>query len=638
MTLSRFGLLALACAALAATGCSAGKTPPAANPFGALEARVATPPAGVKAVLVTVTAADIATPMRATLTADVNGSWSGRVLNVPPGTLRTVTAYAYDTLTIPADPEAETAGLVYKGSRTNVMVTSGQVAAVFVTLLPWPDGGGGIGLNTPPHILGVSHAATLATGATATFQATAADPDAVALLTYEWTDDAGGVFSGGDGAVSGNHPTGEAVSIDYTPPAGFTGTATIRVTVTDGTATTSTTFPIAVGSGVSVGVVFDALPSITILPGASQALVPGAQTVIDYELAYPAGVGVDAPFVLEPVVTWTDTCGGSFGGYQAHPPIFRFDQPRGFSVFYTAPAVAPPAPGRCDLVITLTSQYGATIWSGLIAWVNPTVTGVWAGPAHDAVRGDFTATFDISQAGDSVAGTYTTSFGGAGTFSGITDGTTVSFTVEVTNPQCPGTLTGTAEVNAAGNQMTMSYTGTTSCMGATTGFGALARTLSKIAFVTSTTYDGNLGGVAGADARCQARADVGINLGTLPAGTYRAFLSDGITQAASRVADARWTLGDGTLLATSKADLLDGFLPHAISMDEYGTPDVGAFVWTGSNTDGTLAMADRTCTDWTSSLAGDIGVSGASSATSSHWTFSSFFGCNASNALYCLQQ
>ena len=306
---------------------------------------------------------------------------------------------------------------------------------------------------------------------------------------------------------------------------------------------------------------------------------------------------------------------------------------------YTAPAVAPAAPGRCDLVITLTSQYGATIWSGLIAWVNPTVTGLWSGPATDAVRGAFTATFDISQAGDTVAGTYTTDFGGTGTFSGTTDGTVIAFTVEVLNPGCHGFLTGTAEVNPAANQMTMSYAGTTVCMGDTTGSGVLSKGggVPRVAFVTSTTYAADFGGTAGADFLCQQRANAGIQALTLPVGAYKAILSASGSSAVDRIADGRFVLPDGTLVANDKLDLFDSTIQHAIDMNEFGVPVFQETVWTGSWEDGNASLD---CNGFTSTAPDVYGVAGIARLDLPwvSWIRGGFYPCDGSYALYCVQQ
>ncbi len=643
MTLNRMTLLALVGAALAAAGCSAGRTAPAPGAPGVLEARLATPPAGVQAVLITVTGDGIDAPMRARLTADQEGHWSGRVVNVPPGVNRTVTAYAYDTLTVPEDPVADTTGLVYRGTKTNVAVTSGQLTSVLVPLLPWPDGGGGVGLNTPPHVASVVHPTSITIGATTTFTATALDPDSGATLTYLWSDDVGGSFSGGDQeqpARFSNEEPGEAIPAGWTAPAGFIGTATITLSVSDGQATATTSFPVAVGSGLDVSLVFDVLPTITILPGASQSLVPGEQTTIRWQLAYPEGAGPDAPGSLYVQAIWSDSCGGTFSPtYDGDPWVYRFEPSPEEAVTYTAPASAPDAPGRCDLKLTLTSPYGASVWSGLIAWVNPTITGSWTGTVTDAVTGEATATLALAQAGDTVAGTWSTSLGSTGSVSGTTDGLTMDFAVEVLDAGCPGTLTGTGTVGEGG-LMAISYTGSTTCGGDTTGGGTLARGSGwngKVVFVTRVTFTGDLGGLAGADANCQVLADEGASEGALPVGTWRAFLSTTGVDAASRLPDARWVLPDGTLIAEDTATLLGGWvLPyHPIDQDEFGSPvDYGNPVWTGSHYSGHLWEPAATCADWTSSGA----VTGVVGQVNGTWTSAGLSDCNQLRSLYCFQQ
>jgi hypothetical protein len=121
-------------------------------------------------------------------------------------------------------------------------------------------------------------------------------------------------------------------------------------------------------------------------------------------------------------------------------------------------------------------------------------------------------------------------------------------------------------------------------------------------FVTSTKQDGALGGLAGADAVCQARADA-ATLG----GTWTAWLSDSDTNAENRIADAQYRLIDGTtVVATSLADLTDGSLTHAISMDENGgspAPCVNPVecVWTATADVGFSLCNDPSfcCDDWT---------------------------------------
>jgi hypothetical protein len=121
-------------------------------------------------------------------------------------------------------------------------------------------------------------------------------------------------------------------------------------------------------------------------------------------------------------------------------------------------------------------------------------------------------------------------------------------------------------------------------------------------FVTSTEYDGDLGGLNGADAACQARADA-ATLG----GTWTAWLSDSATNAENRISDDQYRLIDGTtVVATSLADLTDGTLAHAISTDELGgspAPCVNPVecVWTATSDVGFSLCNDPAycCDDWT---------------------------------------
>ena len=92
-------------------------------------------------------------------------------------------------------------------------------------------------------------------------------------------------------------------------------------------------------------------------------------------------------------------------------------------------------------------------------------------------------------------------------------------------------------------------------------------------FVTSTTHDGNLGGLAGADAICQARAAAA----GLP-GTYLAWLSDGSASPATRFltqSAGPYRLVNGTTIADDWADLTSGDLDAPINITETGDPPGG---------------------------------------------------------------
>ena len=126
-------------------------------------------------------------------------------------------------------------------------------------------------------------------------------------------------------------------------------------------------------------------------------------------------------------------------------------------------------------------------------------------------------------------------------------------------------------------------------------------------FITSAgPGDGaNLGGLEGADARCQALAE------SVGAGgrTWRAYLSSANENARDRIGSGPWYNAKGALIASDLAALHS----DANGIDKQtGLTEAGAMVngrgdqpnrhdiLTGSNPDGTLA-AGKTCNDWTHS-------------------------------------
>ncbi len=94
----------------------------------------------------------------------------------------------------------------------------------------------------------------------------------------------------------------------------------------------------------------------------------------------------------------------------------------------------------------------------------------------------------------------------------------------------------------------------------------------KTVFVTSAVFDGNLGGLAGADAKCQAAADGPASV--VPSGTYLAWLSDGTDSPDTRFTKTAhpYLLPDGTKIAEDFFDLTDGSILHAIDIDPTGKP------------------------------------------------------------------
>lgn len=159
----------------------------------------------------------------------------------------------------------------------------------------------------------------------------------------------------------------------------------------------------------------------------------------------------------------------------------------------------------------------------------------------------------------------------------------------------------------------------------------------NIVFVTSLTYDGNLGGLAGADQVCQARATAA----GLPQNTYKAWLSTSTENAIDRLGSARgWVRVDGKPFADTKADITGGKIYHPIRVDETGAfvNDTSQLhVWTGTSKDGTLDPVEggRTCSDWTTDNDGVKGSLGNSDGVGSFFTLRTYSYCDRTHRLYC---
>ncbi|PCC71302.1 Myxococcus cysteine-rich repeat-containing protein [Nannocystis exedens] len=159
----------------------------------------------------------------------------------------------------------------------------------------------------------------------------------------------------------------------------------------------------------------------------------------------------------------------------------------------------------------------------------------------------------------------------------------------------------------------------------------------KRVFVTSISWNGNLGGIAGAKSKCQARAATG-NLG----GTWDAWISTGTNNPAGRFVKSttRYARLDGVEIAQTWADLTDGTLDAPINVNEFGDMSPQADVWTGTADDGT-SLSEH-CNGWTTSSGlGVLGIEGRNNAVDFNWTARSLINasnCSTLQRLYCFEQ
>ena len=158
----------------------------------------------------------------------------------------------------------------------------------------------------------------------------------------------------------------------------------------------------------------------------------------------------------------------------------------------------------------------------------------------------------------------------------------------------------------------------------------------KVIFVTSTLYKGALGGLGGADDKCNTLAMVAQ---LANAGSFKAWLSDEQISVSERMIhhEEAYLLLDATEVAGSWADLTDGALAAKIVVDEYGIPfQKGPVVWTASSADG--SAKPPACASWTKSTKGYFGWLGSSEAVDSGWSDALGAECSTEAALICVEQ
>jgi hypothetical protein len=163
----------------------------------------------------------------------------------------------------------------------------------------------------------------------------------------------------------------------------------------------------------------------------------------------------------------------------------------------------------------------------------------------------------------------------------------------------------------------------------------LADSRTRTVFATSTSYTGDLGGLTGADEKCNERAQAaGLS------GYYRAWLSDSTEGVQDRLfaSSMPYVLTTGTKVGDGFSDLIDNSLDHSIDRDENGDSVVNedsgnGNVWTGT---GQNAIPNgNQCTDWTSTEGN--GHTGRTNRNNDDWSSSDNMGCDTERRLYCFE-
>lgn len=161
-------------------------------------------------------------------------------------------------------------------------------------------------------------------------------------------------------------------------------------------------------------------------------------------------------------------------------------------------------------------------------------------------------------------------------------------------------------------------------------------------FISSSTHDGNLGGISGANTIC---ANLASGAGLTR--TYKAVLSDDSNAADSSgglqfvgsifVVDSS---GEKTVVAGSGSELWgtdSNNLTATINVNESGTTITSTVnTWTGTNSNG--GSQTDNCTNWSSNSSSVLGQIGNSSFTNDQWVETGTTNCNTTLRIYCVSQ
>ena len=562
-----------------------------------------------------------------TLVVTRTGTGSGGVTSTPAGIdcgadcAETFTANQPVTLTATADPSSTFAG--WSGACTGTgacMVTMDAAKTVAADFrlrqytLTTTVGGTGTGTVTS-NPLGITCGATCS----ATF-----DHGTMVALTA--TAAATSAFAGWTGACTG---TGACiVTMDAARTVGATFTVdqlALTVARTGNGSGTVTSTHAGISCGATCTAPFDAGQSVTL------AASPAVGSVF---LGWSGG-GCSGTGACTLTLTASTTVTAIFA-LDRYPLTVTRGGPAGAAGTVTSSPAGISCGTDCSevydhgTVVTLTAGGGAG--ATFTGWSGGGCSGTGTCAITMTAAASVTATFAVRQ--------YTVTAALAGT--GL--GTVTSSPAGVSCPStCArpfdygSTVTLTATPTAGGHSFTGwggGCSGTGTCTLTIAGDVTVTASFAppaNIAFITSTTHTGNLGGLAGADAICQARASAA----GLP-GTYKAWLSASTASARTRLGAATgWVRTDGKPFANGLADLTAGRILYPLVLDERGASVAGVTAWTA--TTGTGNLTSTACSDWTDGTSTAVTATiGFSDYGTSGWTQNGGGTCASTQHLYCL--
>lgn len=152
---------------------------------------------------------------------------------------------------------------------------------------------------------------------------------------------------------------------------------------------------------------------------------------------------------------------------------------------------------------------------------------------------------------------------------------------------------------------------------------------SKLIFVTNGSWTGDLGGLSGADDKCNAEAEArGFS------GTFQALLgsASGRPETRSIHYPLPYISENGSYLQSGFHDLFNSGPDNPVNPDPYTR------AWTGLNADGTLSGSD--CNGWSDSSTGFRGSTGKVDTIGNAWLNDGgvTYSCSNTLSLYCIEQ
>jgi hypothetical protein len=166
-----------------------------------------------------------------------------------------------------------------------------------------------------------------------------------------------------------------------------------------------------------------------------------------------------------------------------------------------------------------------------------------------------------------------------------------------------------------------------------TTYSCTAANRKRIVFATSQTFDGNLGGIAGADAKCMAAA---AGQPALSGKTFRAWVSTSTASPASSfTSDGSFVTVGGDTIAETFNNLREGTLMTKITSEAGAS--ISSRVWSGTDENG-YNVSDSDCNGWTSAGESDSGAGSSTDTLQWYWASYNTQSCDQQAALYCFEQ